>query len=191
MCLCRNKYAYLKRGRASMEKLQLIKPSIRYQESYLDFYQEWKETGEPMVPFVISKDPTHFGEMIDELEKAESGENIYEGWVRNSTFWLVNPNGKVIGAVNIRHQLTEKLFNEGGHIGYGIRPTERKKGYAHIMLQLALVEAGKLGIDKALVVCDETNVASERTIILNGGVADSDFMKEKDHIIKRYWITIE
>ncbi|KMK74646.1 GNAT family N-acetyltransferase [Alkalihalobacillus pseudalcaliphilus] len=174
-----------------MEKLQLIKPSIRYQESYLDFYQEWKETGEPMVPFVISKDPTHFGEMIDELEKAESGENIYEGWVRNSTFWLVNPNGKVIGAVNIRHQLTEKLFNEGGHIGYGIRPTERKKGYAHIMLQLALVEAGKLGIDKALVVCDETNVASERTIILNGGVADSDFMKEKDHIIKRYWITIE
>ena len=65
-------------------------------------------------------------------------------------------------AVNIRHSLTEHLFNAGGHIGYGIRPSERRKGYATKLLALSLEKAKELNITKALVVCDEVNTASEK-----------------------------
>ena len=83
-----------------------------------------------MVPWVISKDPSNFIGMLQSLTDAEKGENLPEQWVPDSTFWLVNNDKKVLGAVNIRHGLTEALMKNGGHIGYGIRPTERRKGYA-------------------------------------------------------------
>lgn len=92
------------------------------------------------------------------------------------------------GAVNIRHRLSEFLFNAAGHIGYGIRPSERRKGFATVLLQLSLIEAKKLGIEDVLVVCDAGNVGSEKTIINNGGKPDTDFIEDDGNIIKRYWI---
>lgn len=106
--------------------------------------------------------------------------NLPENWVPDSTFWLVTDNNRVVGAVNIRHGLSEKLFNCGGHVGYGIRPSERRKGYATKLLALALEKTKELGINKVLVVCDQSNLASERTIIKNGGKQDASFTEEKD-----------
>lgn len=169
----------------------LIRPTVDLKSEYLSFYQEWIEIGENMVPWVISKDPTNFEEMVQFLLDNEKGENVPDGWVPDSTYWLVNENKKVLGAVNIRHQLTKKLFNCGGHIGYGIRPSERRKGYASKLLALSLEKAKDLGIDKVLVVCDQTNIGSEKTILNNGGVPDSDFIEEDGNVIKRFWIECE
>jgi len=80
------------------------------------------------------------------------------------------------------------LFNAGGHIGYGIRPSERRKGLATMLLELSLIEAKRLGIKDVLVVCDAGNIGSEKTIVKNGGKADSDFIEEGGNVIKRYWI---
>lgn len=170
------------------EYVQLVKPTVEWRTEYLAFYQEWKDSGEDMVPWVISKDPSDFHAMVQFLSENEKGENLPENWVADSTYWLVSDHNKVIGAVNIRHSLTEKLFQSGGHIGYGIRPSQRRKGYATKLLALALEKAKELGIKNVLVVCDQSNIASEKTIIKNGGKPDTSFTEENGNVVKRFWI---
>ncbi|ANE48663.1 GCN5 family acetyltransferase [Paenibacillus swuensis] len=161
---------------------------MEYQEEYVAFYEEWKASGETMVPWVVSKDPADFKDMIQFLHDNEKGEHLPEDWVPSSTYWLVTDDQRILGAVNIRHGLTEKLFNGGGHIGYGIRPTERQQGYATKLLAMSLEITKELGIRKVLVVCDEGNIASERTILNNGGVQDASFTEEDGNAVKRFWI---
>ncbi|MCK6074688.1 GNAT family N-acetyltransferase [Paenibacillus silvae] len=168
------------------DPLVLTNPSIELKDAYLRFYQEWKQSGEDMVPWVIEKDPENFEDMITWLNHNKQGKNT-NGFVANSTYWLI-ANDIVVGAVNIRHELTDKLFHSGGHIGYGIRPSERRKGYAAELLKLALLECKKLGISKVLVVCDEINEASKKTIIKNGGLRDKDFIEEDGNVLNRFWI---
>lgn len=171
-----------------MNNLRLVKPQADLKDEYLNFYQEWKESEEDLVPWVISKDPSDFSEMLKWLSHNEQGIDLPNGWVSDSTFWLIDVDNRVLGAVNIRHQLTEFLYNAGGHIGYGIRPSERRKGYATKLLELSLAEARKLGITDVLVVCDADNVGSEKTIIKNGGEPDAVYVEEDGNVIKRYWI---
>jgi predicted acetyltransferase len=170
------------------EKVLLVKPNVSLEKEYLDFYQEWKVSGEDMIPWVIEKDPTDFLGMVQFLLNNEKGINLPEGWVRDSTYWLVNVSNRVLGAVNIRHSLTDRLFNCGGHIGYGIRPSERRKGYATKILAFSLGKTKELGIEKVLVVCDADNIASERTILKNGGKEDASFTEENGNVVKRFWI---
>ncbi|WP_088006973.1 GNAT family N-acetyltransferase [Indiicoccus explosivorum] len=168
--------------------VSLVAPSFDYKEGYAAFYREWKESGEDMVPWVIKRDPDDFKDMIRFLESNAAGENLPEGWVPDSTYWLADEKKDVIGVVNIRHRLTPRLFNNGGHIGYGIRPSARRLGYATKLLELSLAKANALGIERALVVCDEWNEASRKTILNNGGLADEDFIEEDGNVILRYWI---
>ncbi len=170
------------------DEVYLVRPNIELEEEYLDFYNEWKDSGEDMIPWVISKDPADFAGMVQFLLDNEKGVNIPKGWVKDSTYWLVNDSKKILGVVNIRHGLTEKLFNIGGHIGYGIRPSERRKGYATKILAYSLVKTKDLGIDKVLVVCDADNIGSTRTILNNGGVEDASFTEEDGNVVKRFWI---
>ncbi|MDP1457983.1 GNAT family N-acetyltransferase [Bacillus wiedmannii] len=170
--------------------VSLLTPTIDLQEEYLYFYNEWKDSGETMIPWVISKDPSNFPAMIQELLDAHNGINLPESWVPDSTYWLVTDENKIVGAVNIRHSLTEHLFNAGGHIGYGIRPSERRKGYATKLLELSLEKTKELNITKALVVCDEVNTASEKTILHNGGLRDDDFIEEDGNVVRRFWIEL-
>jgi predicted acetyltransferase len=171
-------------------KLFLSKPTIELKEEYLAFYQEWKQSGETMVPWVIEKDPSDFEAMVQFLLDSEKGINLPEGWVPDSTFWLVNEKNRVLGVVNIRHGLTDRLMDLGGHIGYGIRPSERRNGYATKLLSLSLEKVKGFGVDRALITCDESNTGSLKTILKNGGVSDTDFIEEDGNVIKRFWIEL-
>lgn len=153
-----------------METLSLVKPNIDLKDEYLSCYQEWKDSKENMVPWVISKDPENFEEMLQFLRSNEQGIGLPENWVPDCTYWLVNESDSVLGVVNIRHRLTEFLLNCGGHIGYGIRPTERRKGYATKLLELSLDKARELGIDEVLV------------------VRDTDFVEDDGNVVHRFWI---
>ncbi|MEH6944890.1 GNAT family N-acetyltransferase [Bacillus sp. JJ722] len=153
-----------------METVYLTRPAIELQSEYLSFYQEWKDSDETIIPWVIRKDPTDFKEMFQFLYNDEKGVNFPEQRASSSAFLLVNENRRVIGAVNIRHRLTEQLLQSSGHIGYGIRPSERQKGYATKLLALSLEKAKQLEIQKALVVCNKSTIGSEQTILNNGGV---------------------
>ncbi|KGE18408.1 GNAT family N-acetyltransferase [Paenibacillus wynnii] len=171
-----------------MNHLKLVKPHLDLKNEYLSFYQEWIESGEDLVPWVIGRDPNDFEDMLKLLDDHKMGVGLTEGWVSDSTFWLVDDSDRVLGAVNIRHQLSEFLLNAGGHIGYGIRPSERGKGYATTLLKLSLGETKKLGIEEVLVVCDAWNTASEKVILKNGGRADKVYIEADGNVIKRYWI---
>lgn len=170
--------------------VQLLQPSEMLREAYMDFYREWLDSGEKLIPSVISMDPTDYPAMLKRLQNQSDGIGLREDQVPASTYWLVRDEGRVLGAVNIRHRLNRYLTNIGGHIGYGLRPSERRKGYAPLMLALALERAKALGIDKALVTCDSGNTPSERTILANGGVPDTPYTEDEGIITKRFWISI-
>ncbi len=172
-----------------MSYLFLVKPSIVYKEQYIEMIREWKTTNEEMIPWVLKLSYSNFEEMIAYLTSLNEGINLLSGQVSCSTFWLIRNDGKVIGVTNIRHKLNKHLIEHGGHIGYGIRPSERKKGYGTIILKLSVIQAKKLGILKIRITCDDNNIASEKIILKNNGVFDSKVVDNKK-IVKRFWINI-
>lgn len=175
---------------ADAVEVRLIEPSIQYKDSFLDMIQEWEQTGEKMVPFVLRMDTSDFSSYIDLLRNMETESTEGKKTVNSSTYWLVNDEDKVLGAVNIRHALNEHLLKIGGHIGFGIRPSERRRGYATRLLALALEKAKELGLGKVLVTCDEDNEASRRTIVKSGGVLENEtFFNGK--MVQRYWIELD
>ncbi|MGD6817041.1 GNAT family N-acetyltransferase [Metabacillus sp. 84] len=168
--------------------LKLVEPDERYREEYMDFYRDWIHSGEKVVPWVVSEDPSDFFDYIQELKAQKLEENAPENFVPHSTYWLLTESGKLVGAANVRHRLNEYLRIRGGHIGYGIRPSERKKGYATAILSMTLERIKKLGLSEVLVTCDKDNIASEKTILKNGGVFEAEFIEEDGNAIKRFWI---
>ena len=120
-----------------------------------------------------------------------TGNNIPEHLVSSTTYFLFNEKeDKILGAINIRHNLNNSLLMHGGHIGYGVAPSERRKGYATEMLSLALEKCREIGIKEALVTCDKGNIGSSKTIIKNHGILENELIEENGNIVQRYWIDI-
>ena len=90
-------------------------------------------------------------------------------WGKSYTYLVFNDNKKLVGMLSIRHDLPDELVQKYGHIGYGVRPSERRKGYATKMLSYALKECKKLGLNKVILGCYKQNVGSAKTILKNGG----------------------
>nr|WP_256257853.1 MULTISPECIES: GNAT family N-acetyltransferase [unclassified Paenibacillus] len=169
-----------------------MKPSTEYKDEYISFYKDWKSSEQDITPWVVGKDPSDFDAMIDFLYSKDTEDEITNGnFVPHSTFWLIDIcSKKVIGAVNIRHRLHAKLLNCGGHIGYGIRPSERRKGYVSILLALTLEITKDMGLNRVLLVCDKANLASEKTIVKNGGKFESEYVEENGNVVRRFWIQL-
>ena len=168
-------------------KLRLVKASDQYCEQIKDMLDEWNASGEKIVPYAIRRVDYHdFAYYCDNLERKEPD----CGAVPDSTFFCLDEERNIIvGAVNIRHYLNESLLLNGGHIGDGVRPSERRKGIATKMIALALEECKKLGIAKVLMVCDKDNVGSAKSIQKNGGVLENEV--EVDGVAEqRYWIEL-
>jgi predicted acetyltransferase len=123
-----------------------------------------------------------------QADNAES-RNLPEGWVPQTTFWLLDDAGAIVGMCRLRHKLTDGLLHHGGHIGYYVRESARRKGYGAIQLSLALAEGRKLGIERFLLTVDDENVASIRVIEGNGGVLeDKRIDVDTGRLFRRYWI---
>lgn len=167
--------------------LKLVKLEKKYEKQLIDMMDEWSKTGEKIVPYAIRKTDYHdFDIYLDSLEVKEN----QDGLVPDSTFFCLDTDRNIfVGAVNIRHYLNEALLLNGGHIGDGVRPSERKKGYATEMIRLALKECRKLGIDKVLMVCDKDNIGSSKSIQNNGGILENEVVVA-GVTEQRYWIDI-
>lgn len=165
------------------------KPSVQYRDAYMAFYQDWVRSGESIVPWVVERDPSDFEAYVEFLYSMDSEEKAKDGeWVPHSTYWLLDEKDDVVGAFNLRHRLNEKLLESGGHIGYGIRPSARRKGYASFQLGKAIGIAREQGIDRLFLVCDSDNEASERTIRRHGGILENEITTSEGLRVKRFWI---
>lgn len=173
--------------------LKLIKITKEHYNLVADMIDEWKLDQEinhtNHSPGAIFKNDYHdFNYYLENLEI----KNPIDGKVPDSVFFLLDKDRNILlGAVNIRHYLNEYLLKYSGHIGDGIRPSERGKGYGTKMIRLALIECKKLGINKVLMVCDKSNIASAKTIIKNGGILENEFIDEDGEVQQRYWIDLK
>ena len=180
-----------------MEKFYLELPSIERKEEALDYLKEhidYKSDINGTEGINRIKDGFTYEDWLDEVTKAPDEEWAKSvGRVPATTYFTIRESdNKIIGMVNFRHSLNERLRKIGGHIGYGIRPTERRKGYAKIQLYLALLEAQKLGLDKVMVDCIETNIGSEKTILALGGEFEEKVFDEtRQKYLKNYWINVD
>ena len=168
--------------------MELIFPTIEHKQAALDYRQEYIDCGEAHIHgcsgFMEADDYESWIKRIT-WNKTEAGPN----WVTGSVYFAIE-NDKILGTIAVRDYLNEYLLNIGGHIGYGIRPLERRKGYGAKMLALALEKCRKLDIARVLVTCDKVNPASAKTAIKNGGVLENEFVEDDGNIIQRYWITL-
>ena len=168
-------------------KLRLVKASEEYCEQISAMLEEWNATGEKIVPYAIRRLDYHdFSYYCENLEVKDSS----GGLVPDSTFFCLDEERNVmVGAVNIRHALNESLLLNGGHIGDGVRPSERGKGIATQMIGMALEECRKLGIGRVLMVCDKDNIASAKSIRNNGGILENEIVVD-GVVEQRYWIDL-
>ena len=169
--------------------MELVFPTIEHKNKAIDFKQEHFNYGEQSIHGGGGLSKIEIYE--DWLEKIQLDINIIanEDKVPASVFFGVH-NGKIVGIIQIRHCLNDWLYKTYGNIGYGIRPTERRKGYATQMLALALIKCREFGMDKVLISCDKDNIASAKTILKNGGMLDNEFSDDDGMIIQRYWIDL-
>lgn len=127
-----------------------------------------------------------FDEYLDQLNAHEQGFGLPDGWVQ-SALWGAFADGQLVGRTCIRFELNEQLLQGAGHIGYGVRPAYRRRGYATAILALSLEQLAHRGIDKALVTCNEKNAASVRTIQANGGVLENIIHGAGERTM-RFWV---
>ena len=161
-------------------------PNLAHKQSYQEMIGEWREAGEEIIPSRLVGWEEDFESFISLLEE-EITHN--KNGVNSHLFFLVE-NGRILGAIQIRHHINHpNLLETGGHIGYSIRPSERKKWYGDQMLALALKEAKKIGLEKVLIACYETNMGSRRVIEKNGWVFERCVLQDGRQK-RRYWITI-
>ena len=167
-------------------------PGERWKHSYLSLVQEFRANREPLIPFVLDFPTDDFGTFLENLSNCSAGKALPGNFVPHTTYWLVDENDAVVAVSNLRHRLTDSLRVEGGHVGYGVRPSARRCGYGARILAETLKKAKEHGIDRALLTCAKTNSGSAKIIVKNGGVLDSEeFIPTRDAVVQRYWILID
>lgn len=168
--------------------MYLIRPCAEYLQQYREAIAEDEEF-RPDVEQIFS-DPD---EIIEKSYNFEQGINLPSGYVRSTRFWAIDDD-RLIGEIDIRHELSPFLLRYGGHIGYEIRYSEGGKGYGTRMLALALKYAkSSLGIRRVLITCDDDNCASIRVIEKNGGILENKIENEVSRgtvLTRRYWIDL-
>lgn len=173
------------------EEIRLISPDIEYADQITAYKNEFIKVGDSMSGCGnLSKCKTT-KEWIDGLKLFSDSKTCPEGMVPSNTYLAVRQSdNKLVGIIDLRMNINNPVLKSwGGHIGYSVRPHERRKGYAKKMLSLILQNAKALGLERVMISCDNDNIASEKTIIANGG----KFEKTVDvngKPVKVYWITL-
>ena len=172
-----------------MNTALLVMPSEEVAKGFLDMNEELLTAADPQHRAGVSEHTV--SEFLSHLQGQEIEENVPPPYVPMSIYWLQLPDGTIAGESRLRHRLSESLIQEGGHIGYMIRPSQRGKGYGTLILKLTLEMAQARGLDRVLLTCHTDNLASSRIIVANGGRLDSEGVSSHSgKPISRYWIDL-
>lgn len=169
--------------------LFLAEPSLIYKDSFIAGTRESQAEGLEL--FINLHDLSeNFEAFLRRLRDASNRAKITPERVPMSDFWLIDGD-EYVGRLSLRHALNEALLVWGGHTGYQIRPSKRRRGYGKEILRLGLIKAKELGLNRVLVTCDEDNTGSRKIIEYNGGKLEN-IIEVKDSPVRkmRYWIDI-
>ena len=174
-----------------MDKIILVKPDLSYADEIIK-YKEESLAESPIINGSAGLDRlSSIEDWLEELNKRSCEDTVPKGLVPSSTYLGVREKDNyIVGMIDIRHYLNEYLTQVGGNIGYGVRKTERNKGYAKQMLKLALEKCKELKIKKVLITCDEDNIASEK-VILSANAKLEDIRNVDGENKKRFWIDLQ
>lgn len=164
----------------------LRRPTLADKETVLEMMAEFEQTQSAHDGGFWDAENFVYEEWLKNNQDHEMGINLPEGWVPDIQLVAFSIDGQAVGFLNIRLRLNDYLLEEGGHIGYSIRPSERGKGYAKEALRQGLQVAKEKNIKKALVTCSVENPASRAVIVSNGGV-----FEDVRNGVERYWIDLE
>ncbi|MGM9605718.1 MAG: GNAT family N-acetyltransferase [Faecousia sp.] len=169
--------------------ITLVRLTPAHRPQLNDMMEEWLAVEQDFSPCMIRRnDYRDFDSYLENLEIRQE----QDGRVPDSTYFCLDLDKNIfVGAVNIRHYLNESLLFSGGHIGDGIRPSQRRKGYATAMLRLALEKCRELGISRVLMTCDKDNIGSAKSIINNGGILENEIVNGEGKLVQRYWIDLD
>jgi predicted acetyltransferase len=171
----------------------LIPPTTRLHDSWLDARDEWgrgvHQDGTGMHDDDEFETAAGFAAWVDWLCRQADPEIPLDPGRVQATYWWVVEGDTYLGAISLRHELNDFLLRAGGQIGYGIRPSARRRGLASFALREVLPEARALGLEKVLVTCADGNIGSARTIESCGGVLE-DIRETELGQTRRYWIAV-
>ena len=165
---------------------ELIRPEARWQASFIEAVREFQAVDQRHLNLNSVWLEHHFDDFLLLLEKRRTQPR--PGRVPETLYWLVEGD-LWIGRASLRHWLNDSLREVGGHIGYEIRPSQRRKGYGTLLCHLALEQAWAVGLERAMITCDETNIGSRKIIEANGGVFEKA-LRLPDHPVpvRHYWV---
>jgi predicted acetyltransferase len=171
----------------SNETVTLTKPTLDLREDFRALAEELIAAGDDRY-----KEPiTDFEAFIQLCADEAIGRNLAPGRVPQSTFWLVRNEKRILACSRLRHKLNTYLEEIGGHIGYDVRPSERRRGYGTQILRLTLDKAREIGLKRVLITADSSNIASWRVIEKTGGVLHSESIsRETGELLRKYWIEL-
>jgi len=174
----------------SDDQLELVELTEDMQEQFMDFLDEFAAAGEPYRGEYWQQVHHDFPGFVRKIRNNSEGKDLVPGFVPETMYVLVSGQ-TVLGGIHLRHGLTESLRDLGGHIGYAVRPSHRRKGHGTEMLRLVLDRARQRGLRRVLVTCNSDNIASARVIESNGGQLDSESFSERaGGVTRRYWIDL-
>ena len=177
-----------------MQRLYLKFPTKEDKENVLDFKNEFVLSGQKMAGVAGLDKLETYEEWLEKVERELFKEQCEEGRVPATMFLVYRiEDDRLIGMVQVRHELSDYLLKYGGHIGDCVRPSDQGKGYATEQIALVLKKCKELQIEKVLITCKKKNVASARTIIKNNGKLENELPNEfeNDEMMQRYWIELE
>jgi predicted acetyltransferase len=170
--------------------MRIVPLSIEHEEALAAFRREFERAGEGSIPGFLPRPEWSFSDMVSGFDAWSRGEDLPEGWVAGTTWFLVEGD-RIFGVVNLRHRLSRTLREYGGHVGYSVRPSERGKGHATRLLEHAKTHAREFGIERLLITCDRENTASARVIEKSGGVLEDEIFYEPiGRHMRRFWIDL-
>ena len=172
-------------------ELELVFPTKEMKEEIKEYFQEFYNNGEKIHGSGGISRIEDFDLWLDKVNEDVFPQTIENGKVPATLYFTVRKSDKkIVGNLQIRHKLNEKLLQDGGHIGDSIRKSERRKGYATEQIRLALQKCRGLGIDRVLMTCDKSNIGSAKSIKNNDGILENEIYIENE-LIQRYWISLK